>query len=80
MKTCRDCEHLDEMEWPNDMRLFGCKKTGFTIPHAASSEDQQATFFRIPLECPRPDSEVEKKGDKQPHKHWQTLTWAETKA
>ncbi|WP_373078679.1 hypothetical protein [Zhongshania sp.] len=76
LKTCRDCEFLMDNEFPGGMKIYGCEKTGLTIPHKSSSEDKQATFWRIPLECPRPDDDVVKQKQKRPHKDWQTLSWA----
>ncbi|MAW08342.1 MAG: hypothetical protein CME61_08720 [Halobacteriovoraceae bacterium] len=77
LKTCRDCHNLMAHEFPGGMKIYGCEPTGLTIPHGSSSEEKQATFWRVPMDCPRPDDEVMRQEEKRPHRDWQTLSWAD---
>lgn len=60
LKTCETCEHLN-VEDLFGLKLCGCKLTGQVIPHSSDSEEQTLVFHRNPMNCPRPDDEVEKR-------------------
>lgn len=56
LTTCEKCEHR-KSENMGFLSIEGCGLTGLVIPHAAAT-GQDTIFYRVPLECPRPDSEV----------------------
>jgi len=45
---------------------------GMIVPHKYDGENSpdNITFWRVPANCPRPDSEVEKNESRIPEKHW----------
>lgn len=64
--TCGNCEHVNfnnEGGWG----VFGCKKTGYVIPHHADFTTKEVKFWRIPTECPRSEG-VKKSEDQAPQK------------
>lgn len=54
-KTCAECQNLESTLMMRTM-TFSCKETGAMVPHHCA--EGQATFWRVPLNCPLPDSEV----------------------
>ena len=67
-KTCGNCENIN-FDNGGGWGVFGCKKTGFVIPHHAEYENKKVTFWRVPKECPK--TEGVKKSEKQaPRKDW----------
>lgn len=60
LTTCENCENLN-IENIFGLKLAGCKLTGLAVPHSSDSEKDEMIFHRVPLACPRPDSEVVKK-------------------
>ena len=75
LKTCKRCDHLRSMRvMPNDKALiFYCGETEAIIP--GESKDGTMTFWRVPENCPRPDSEVEKSDTPQPKREWEILNY-----
>jgi len=69
--TCANCPHLIRTDLISSW-LIGCNKTDTVVPH--SNDGKNITFGRIPLSCPLPDSEVEKREKPQPKKKWETIT------
>ena len=72
-KTCGDCPHLKRMEMMA-CPVFFCGKTDFMVPQSADGVRGIATFHRIPLECPLPDTEVVKSAKPAAKKHTTTRT------
>lgn len=76
IKTCGECEHVTRKVLPAMSGVFlGCGKTGLVIPHASKGVEGErgkfeTTFWRVPMECPRPVTEVVKQKEKRPHKDW----------
>lgn len=64
--NCKDVNFSNNGGWG----VFGCKKTGFVIPHHAVFESKKVTFWRVPKECPRNDIVVEKSEEQAPRKEW----------
>jgi len=62
--TCGNCPHLrvGAMNW-----LF-CQKIDAAIPHNYDGEEY--ILWRIPITCPRPDTEVSKSEMQAPKKYW----------
>ena len=50
-KTCGNCENV-KFNNNNGWGVFGCKKTGFVIPHQANFIEGVVIFTRIPSCCP----------------------------
>lgn len=69
--TCHGCKHLKR----HDLRggaFFGCEATGYVVPHQANMTPGEVTFWRIPLECPLPATEVKKSSKQAKQKEWVT--------
>ncbi len=76
-KTCGNCKNVnftDNGGWG----VFGCKSTGFVIPHHAIFDDKKVTFWRVPTECPRTEG-VKKSENKAPRKEWIIKTFDDFK-
>jgi hypothetical protein len=58
-KTCGDCPHLKHMDMMS-CPVFFCGKTDLVIPQNTDGARGVATFHRVPIECPLPDTEVAK--------------------
>ncbi len=58
--TCEKCENLN-IEDVFGLKMAGCKLTGLVIPHNSDSKKDEMIFHRVPMQCPRPDSEVVKR-------------------
>ena len=60
--TCGNCEHI-QISYMCGTALAGCNLTGFVVPHTSElvngnrGDDSIVTFTRIPLSCPREDTE-----------------------
>ncbi len=74
--TCGNCKNLISHDTAMGGNFYGCKVTGFVVPHHWDSEE--AIFWRVPVNCPRPDSEVVKSETKAPRKDWVTIKQGET--
>ena len=74
-KTCANCENLFKGGVLN-MPVAACKLTDFIVPH--QSDHTQATFWRVPLECPLV-SGVKKSEKQAPKKDWVIKQWSEFK-
>ena len=70
-KTCHGCPHLKSTKVCTTP-FYSCGETGMMVPHCATTHG--ATFYRVPLDCPLPESEVEKSAAKQPPSEWAELT------
>lgn len=66
--TCGNCKHLVKVGSRN--WIFGCERTGSVVPHSADYSKDEIIFWRVPVECPRPDSEVVKSQKQAPKKVW----------
>lgn len=77
-ETCGDCPHLKTSPLPMNMLVAYCGKTEDIIPHRSQLEQNkiriQMTFWRVPLWCPLPNTEVVKRelGEKAPSQKWLT--------
>ncbi len=59
-ETCLDCRHQAFQDLGNDVVVAFCKaRGGMIVPHKATPK--KVEFFRVPMECPRPDTEVVKR-------------------
>jgi hypothetical protein len=79
-KTCKGCEHLMNSADNQSKRIapvFFCgitkEKRQFCIPHGCDTNEDEfsAVFFRVPLFCPLPDNEVQKRADPLPVQQWE---------
>lgn len=75
-KTCGNCPKINVSD-AMGMLIFGCKETGFVIPHYASNVEKEVIFWRVPNECPRSSNEVFKSEKKAPQKDWIIKTFAD---
>jgi hypothetical protein len=75
--TCGGCAHLELHNLPMNRQIYGCKKTGAVVPQHSSLDDscrkRMFVFWRVPLNCPLPDTEVRKSADKAPRSEWVTI-------
>lgn len=71
--TCARCPHLSANKIGR-LTFYSCLRTGNVVPHHAN--DMQATFWRVPLDCPLPSSSVVKSADKAPRRAWVTIRHA----
>lgn len=65
-KTCAGCKHLEKTCIAMGAMIFGCSKTGKVVPHRSQRSKTaragfEVTFWRVPLECPLPDEQAEKR-------------------
>lgn len=77
--TCAGCENLIKLPGFGNSHIFGCDKTGFVVPHSADFQKNEVIFWRIPIYCPLPDSEVRKSEKLAAKKHWVKVSPAEIK-
>lgn len=72
--TCGGCEQLKRIDIDGMGIVFGCRKTECVVPqhvHRDSPDKRwEVIFWRVPLECPLPDSQVVKSAQKAPQKYW----------
>jgi len=66
--TCGNCPFV--MKTPGIVQVIGCKKTDNVVPHRADYEVGIVTFWRVPMDCPRPTSEVAKSETKAKKVRW----------
>lgn len=60
-------------------RIAFCKKTDAVVPHKYESDPPVNTYWRVPMSCPLPDSEVFKSEVQAEREDWITVNWnAET--
>lgn len=80
--TCAGCPHLrhgDFMGLAFAFCDFDGTGNGPIVPHDATLESGKrgdatlVTLWRVPLECPRPDSEVDKRTTKAKPSEWVTV-------
>lgn len=71
--TCHGCPNLKHQEIMR-AQVAHCAVTGFVIPHHFKSDPLEVTYWRVPMACPLPDTEVVKSEDKAPRQHWVTVT------
>ena len=78
IRTCARCEHLRTQRLNRGMCIVSCGRTGFVVPHAydGANDPDRATLWRVPRECPRPDTEVEMRDKPLPEKEWETIDLA----
>lgn len=67
--TCGDCVDINVTS-AMYMPIFGCKRTGYVIPHEAVMKSEKVTFWRVPDFCPRSDDEVSKSDKLAPRSEW----------
>lgn len=70
-RTCAGCKNL-QRDIIMDFPMYSCKPTGYVVPHGTEREGDElmTTFWRVPLSCPLPNSEVVKTENKAPKKYW----------
>ena len=68
--TCGNCKSLHL--GCDRFHVAGCKETGFVVPHGMDNTGDVAKFefWRVPISCPRPDSEVVKSEKQAKRKDW----------
>lgn len=72
-KTCHGCPHLQYLAMPFSVQP-GCAEISkdrnniCLVPHRYANGE--ITFWRVPVSCPLPDSEVQKSEQKPHPKHW----------
>lgn len=52
--------------------LAYCSLTGNVVPQSFQSDPPLITYWRVPMNCPLPDTEVVKSETKAPVREWQT--------
>lgn len=72
-KTCASCKNL-QLFGSSRNGFYGCNKTGEVVPHEFNGGEGWAKFWRIPMNCPRLNSEVEKSSVKIPEKEWEIIS------
>lgn len=74
--NCHGCKHLKCHEIPNT-KIWYCghkdPKDGPIVPHESNPEG--ATFWRVPMSCPLPDTEVKKREKQAPKKTWSSVKY-----
>jgi hypothetical protein len=84
-KTCHGCPHLQvhRFAFMGVMPSCGAVEEPFIVPHrselqsmaeAASDQEYEVTYWRVPEDCPLSASEVHKSKDKAPVSDWQLVT------
>lgn len=63
LENCGMCVDLVKTEVFRAV-FYGCGRTGLVVPQTSGS-DEGAVFHRVPMSCPRPDSEVIKRNAKR---------------
>jgi len=74
-KTCYECPNLKLNNTRSMVVAYcGARDKGPVIPHASDLSDDETkwdlTFWRVPMECPLPDTEVLKSEKRAPVKDW----------
>lgn len=69
-QTCGGCPHLVKTPFMRNGFVIGCEKTNSVVPHSAGFVEGVVTLFRVPLECPLPDTEVRKSKSQAKEKFW----------
>lgn len=74
--TCAGCPNLAKNRIPMNGVVCSCAVTGFVIPHhsKAGRDAWELTYWRVPENCPLPDSEVRKSAERAPVGEWYTET------
>lgn len=73
-KTCHGCKHLKSTEIMRAPVQY-CGKTELVVPH--QFDENEITYWRVPLACPLPDDQVLKSEKKAPRKDWVTIPASE---
>ena len=72
-KTCGHCPHLitRQVDAKTDWYLYGCGAVdrAFMVPHKAV-QGEPVIFWRVPLNCPRPSTEVDKSDQQADPNDW----------
>lgn len=69
--TCFGCPHVDTMAMPLGGCVVYCTKTNAMVPQHWQSHPPRITYWRVPMNCPLPDTEVIKSAEKAPEDLWQ---------
>jgi len=80
IKTCGECEHkVGKVPVPGFVKIWGCGLSDpmWAIPQNSVSETKTTTFKRIPLDCPRPRSEVVRSSKPQNPSAWTFIGYDE---
>jgi hypothetical protein len=67
--TCGNCEEI-KFDKNSRWAVAGCKLTDLVIPHFCEHDKKRLTFWRIPNDCPRPDTEVKKSERQARQNQW----------
>lgn|GEM_PF-6270806 len=78
LRTCARCEYLRTQRLTRGICVVSCHRTGFVVPHAydGANDPDRVTLWRVPKECPRPSSEVEKRDKPLPQRDWEFIDLA----
>lgn len=71
--TCHGCDNLRQQTIAMGGSVAYCAETEAVVPHHFQSDPPEKTYWRIPTNCPLPDSEVVKSENKAPRKDWVTV-------
>ena len=72
-KTCHGCQHLKHEPIAMGGTVAYCGETGGVVPHHFQSDPVEHTYWRVPMNCPLPDTEVLKRENKAPRRDWVTV-------
>lgn len=68
--TCGNCTNV--VKTKGFIQVIGCSETGCVIPHKVDYDTNKVVFWRVPMECPRPSTEVIKSEDQASATEWVT--------
>jgi len=72
LKTCALCELKDKYDFgANSAKVYYCKRTNLVLP--GNHDKDSSVFYRVPMECPRPDDEVMKSEKPIARKDWEEV-------
>lgn len=78
LRTCARCAHLRRKDVVG-MSFAYCGQTKDVVPQYADAETGSIHFWRVPLECPRPDDEVYKRFARALPEHQESINVLEIK-
>lgn len=67
--TCGNCQYA-VANAGGFVSVVHCQQTGNIIPHQADFSKAEVVLFRVPLDCPRSDTEVVKSKDQAKRSEW----------
>lgn len=73
-RTCGGCNNLKRQDIDGMGFIFGCEKTECVVPHHLHRDNPakswEVIFWRVPQECPLPDTKVLKSATRAPQRYW----------